>query len=188
MMFMMNPLSHRKVSIRVAAGVPMQRLLNQIEDSWKDIVPNYPMQSNFLDETFEGVFQIVGLMTQVPGSFALMALMLSLIGLFGLAAFIAQNHPREIGIRKMMGANTGQIVGLLIWQFSRPVLWSLLVALPLAYSASTAYLNFFAERIGAPTMILLGSGVMAVLFARASVSVRAIRIARANPIRALRYE
>jgi putative ABC transport system permease protein len=135
MMFMMNPLIHRTVSIRVAAGVPMQCVLNQIEATWKDIVPNYPMQSKFFDETFEDVFQIFGLTTQVLGSFALMALMalmLSLIGLFGLAAFMAQNRTREIGIRKVMGANIGQMLGLLIWQFSRPVLWSLLVALPLA--------------------------------------------------------
>ena len=132
MMFMMNPLSHRTVSIRVAAGVPMQRVLNQIEDSWKDIVPNYPMQSKFFDETFEDVFQIFGLTTQVLGGFALMALMLSLIGLFGLAAFVAQNRTREIGIRKVMGANIGQMLGMLIWQFSRPLLWSLLLALPLA--------------------------------------------------------
>ena len=188
MIFMINPNFQRIVSIRVGAGVPMQRALGDIEDTWKEIVPDYPMQSKFLDETFEDVFQIFNLTTQVLGGFALMALMLSLIGLFGLAAFMAQNRTREIGIRKVMGANIGQIIGLLIWQFSKPVLWSLLVALPLAYFSSTAYLNFFAERIGAPTLIVLGSGIVAVMFAWAIVSVHAIRIARANPIRALRYE
>ena len=117
-----------------------------------------------------------------------MALLLSTIGLFGLAAFMAEGRTREIGLRKVMGANIPQIVRLLIWQFSKPVLWSLILALPLAYFASNTYLNFFADRISAPAGIVGASGVLAVLFAWAIVAVHAIRIARANPIHALRHE
>jgi len=76
----------------------------------------------------------------------------------------------------------------LIWQFSKPVVWSLLFALPLAYFASNAYLNFFAERISAPAGIVAGAGLLAIVFAWCIVAIHAIRIARSNPIKALRYE
>ena len=188
MVFMQFPANYSLASVRVAAGVPLARVLTDVEGVWTTLVPDYPMQSEFLVETFDGVFKIFNLTTQVLGGFAMMALMLSMIGLFGLAAFMAQNRTREIGIRKVMGANILQIIRLLIWQFSKPVMWSLLFALPAAYFASMAYLDFFANRIAAPAGIVLASGVTAVLFAWIIVSVHAVRIARANPIQALRCE
>ena len=188
MVFLHSEETLRLASIRVTAGTPMHQVMQDIESAWQRVIPEYPMQSEFLNETFDDTFTIFNLTTQVLGGFALIALLLSTIGLFGLAAFMAQNRTREIGIRKVMGANVVQIVRLLIWQFSKPVMWSLLVALPLAYFASNTYLNFFADRIAAPSGIVFGSGVAAVLFAWLIVAIHAIRIAHANPIKALRYE
>ncbi len=188
MLFMMDPRSYRVASIRVAAGTPMAGVLSDVEATWETLVPEYPIQTQFLNETFDDVFKIFNLTTQVLAGFAGIALLLSTIGLFGLAAFMAQSRTREIGIRKVMGANVVQIIRLLVWQFSKPVMWSLLVALPLAYFASDMYLNFFADRISAPAGIVAGSGVMAILFSWAIVAIHAVRIARANPIKALRYE
>jgi putative ABC transport system permease protein len=122
------------------------------------------------------------------GGFAFVALALSLIGLFGLAAFMAESKTKEIGIRKVMGANLSQIIRLLVWQFSRPVMWALLFALPLAWAASYKYLDFFADRLMMPSGIIAVAGILSVAFAWAVVAVHAIKIARANPIRALRYE
>lgn len=175
-------------SLRIEAGVPMPRVVSEIEARWDEIVPEYPIQIEFLDETFNDVFKVFSLMTGMLGGFAVIALLLSAIGLFGLAAFMAQRRTREIGIRKVMGANVVQIVRLLIWQFSKPVMWSLLVSLPLAYFASEVYLQFFANRIAAPVGIVLGAGVVGVLFAWLIVALHAARVARANPIHALRYE
>ncbi|MEM1144009.1 MAG: FtsX-like permease family protein, partial [Pseudomonadota bacterium] len=175
-------------SIKVTAGTPMHKVLSDVEAAWLRVVPAYPIQTEFLNDTFGEVFSIFALSTRVLGGFALIALLLSTIGLFGLAAFMAQIKTREIGIRKVMGASVPQIVQLLIWQISRPVMWSLLLALPLAYLASDTYLNFFADRISAPSGIVLGAGVVAVLFAWSIVAVHAVRIAHANPIAALRYE
>lgn len=188
MVFYMSEGPYGLASIRIASGTSMQRVLRDVENTWTDVIPEYPIQTRFLDESFEDGFGIFRLTTQVLGGFAVVALLLSTIGLFGLAAFMAQSRTKEIGIRKVMGANITQIVRLLIWQFSRPVLWSLLVALPLAYLSSDMYLNFFADRIAAPAGIVAASGVLAVLFAWGIVAIHAIRVARANPIRALRYE
>jgi len=91
-------------------------------------------------------------------------------------------------MRKVLGASTAQIARLLVWQFSMPVLWALAIALPAAYFASTQYLNFFAERIESPVLVLIVAGALAVTLAWTTVAGHAIRIARSNPIMALRYE
>ncbi len=185
--FRMDPSSYHFGAILVE-DVAMGAALRSVERVWKDVIPEYPIQSSFLDEEFNETFQIYSTMSAVLAGFAGIALVLSLIGLFGLAAFMAAGRTREIGVRKVMGANTSQIVRLLVWQFSRPVLWALLLALPLAYLAAGSYLQFFADRIGYPAPIVGTAGVISVLFAWGVVAIHAIRVARANPIHALRYE
>jgi len=187
MVFMMRPSYLDVASIRVQ-GSAMGKALTDIESVWKRVIPDYPIQTEFLDDTFGQIFQIYGIMTILLGGFAFVALSLSMIGLFGLSAFMAESRTKEIGIRKVMGASMPQIVNLLIFQFSKPAMWALLVAMPLAYVAAGQYLNFFAERISTTAGIVVGAGVLAVAFAWAIVAVHAIKIARANPIRALRYE
>jgi putative ABC transport system permease protein len=175
-------------SIRVRGN--MLTAVAAIEDVWQKVIPEYPMQGRFLDERFDDVFKIFRAMNFALAGFAGLALVLALIGLFGLAAFMAAQRTKEIGVRKVLGANSIQIAKLLVWQFSKPVMWALVVALPLAGLASIAYLNFFAERIGVAQgiTILLIAGTFGVLFAWATVASHAIRIARGNPIHALRYE
>ena len=174
-------------SIKIA-GVSMNQTLAQMEAVWDRIIPDYPMQSEFLDETFAETFALYGATTRTLAGFAMVALTLSMIGLFGLAAFMAQSRTREIGIRKVMGASIPQLVRLLVWQFSKPVMWALLIALPLSYLASDVYLNFFAERITIQSGIVMLAGVIAVLFSWVIVALHALRVARSNPINALRYE
>jgi len=87
-----------------------------------------------------------------------------------------------------MGASILQIIKLLIWQFSKPVIWGLLFALPLTYLASGLYLDFFADKVLYREVLILIAGGLSVLFAWAIVAIHAIRIARWNPIHALRYE
>ena len=127
-------------------------------------------------------------MNMALGGFAFIALSLAMVGLFGLAAFMAAQRTKEIGVRKVLGASSGQIAILLVWQFSKPVMWALMVALPAAFFASNIYLDFFADRIESPIVILLVAGVIAVLLAWSTVAGHAYRIARANPVLALRYE
>jgi len=182
-----RPGAYRYGSVRVA-GVGLADTLTRIEDTWDDLIPGYPLQSEFLDDTFNDVYVIYNGFSVAMGGFAFIALSLSLIGLFGLAAFLAQARTKEIGIRKVMGASMGQIIRLLIWQFSRPVIWALLLALPLAYLSADMYLKFFADRIPLPVGIVGFAGLVGVFVAWSIVAVHAVKIAGANPIHALRYE
>ena len=185
--FLRDPRNFHFGAIRVE-DVAMGRALADVERVWEEVIPDYPIQSRFLDEEFQEAFDIYTGMSAVLAGFAGVALVLSMIGLFGLAAFMAAGRTKEIGVRKVMGANSLQIVRLLVWQFSRPVLWALLLALPLAYFAANTYLEFFADRFAYSMPVVAGAGVVGVLFAWATVSVHALRVARANPIHALRYE
>lgn len=186
-MFTYDPESLRIGSIRITGGNIMDTV-EQVEDAWDRVIPEYPIQGQFLDEVFNGVYDILKFMNMALAGFAFVALALASVGLFGLAAFMAAQRTKEIGMRKVLGASTLQIARLLVWQFSTPVLWALAIALPAAYFASTTYLNFFAERIESPVLILIVAGALAVALAWGTVAGHAIRIARSNPIRALRYE
>ena len=186
-MFQYRPEAMRIGSIRISGGNIMDTV-EQIEDIWDRVIPEYPMQGRFLDEVFDDVYNILKYMNMALAGFAFVAFSLALIGLFGLAAFMAAQRTKEIGMRKVLGASTLQIVRLLVWQFSTPVLWALVVALPSAYFASSLYLNFFADRIESPILTLVLSGALAVTLAWGTVAGHAFRIARSNPIVALRYE
>ena len=168
--------------------VDVQQTLQDIEAVWDRVIPNYPMQSQFLNETFEDVYTVMRSINVALSGFAALALSLALIGLFGLAAFMAEQRTKEIGIRRIMGASVRQVVRLLIWQFSKPVLWALLVALPVTYFSMNLYLDFFSDRIGLPAGIIAVAGLIGVFAAWGIVAMHAASVARANPIDALRYE
>ncbi len=177
----------RIASIRITGG-NMLETVAAIEDIWKRIIPDYPIQGKFLDDTFDETFSVLRGMNSALAIFAFIALALAMIGLFGLAAFMAAQRTKEIGVRKVLGASSMQIARLLVWQFSKPVMWALVVALPAAFFASNIYLNFFADRLESLIPVLVIAGAIAVMLAWGTVAGHALRIARANPVLALRYE
>ncbi len=166
----------------------INQTIREIEAVWDRVIPDYPMQSKFLDEGFEQVYVIFRSINIALSGFAVLALSLALIGLFGLAAFMAEQRTREIGIRRVLGASVPQLVRLLIWQFSKPVMWALIFALPLAYFSSNLYLNVFSDRIDSPSTVIVIAGLIGVVMAWLIVAVHANWVARTNPIKALRYE
>ena len=186
--FSYSPESLRIGSVRIKAGSSFMTTVDEVEDVWQRVIPDYPMQGRFLDETFNDVYKILNYMNMALAGFAFVALTLAMIGLFGLAAFMAAQRTKEIGVRKVLGASSSQIARLLVWQFSKPVMWALVVALPAAFFASTIYLDFFADRISSPLLVLVVAGVISVLLAWGTVAGHAFRIARGNPVLALRYE
>lgn len=185
--YMYQPELFFNASIRIEAG-NMMNTLTEIERVWDRVVPEYPIQGRFLNETFDESFNFLRYMNMALAGFAFLALALAMIGLFGLAAFMAAMRTKEIGVRKVLGASSTQIARLLVWQFSKPVVWALAIALPLAFFASSQYLNSFSDRISSPILVLIAAGFLAVVFAWSTVAGHAIRIARSNPVMALRYE
>ena len=125
---------------------------------------------------------------QLFAAFALLAVVIGCLGLFGLAAFTAERRTKEIGIRKVLGARSRDIVRLLAWQFSKPVIIANLIAWPVAWWVMRDWLNGFDSRIAlGPTPFIL-AGALALAIALGTIAGHAFRVARANPIQALRYE
>lgn len=178
---------HMYASVRVS-NHDLEKTLSEIDKVWQQVIGDQPIRRKFLDDVFNIMFNIFQMMNSVIAVFSAVALTLALIGLFGLSQFMAQWRTKEIGIRKIMGASTAQIVRLLIWQFSTPVLWSLVIALPITYLASNAFLNFFANKITFVVPLILIAAIIAITTAWAIVAAHAINIAKASPIQSLRYE
>lgn len=185
--FFTRDASYRVASIKISGNAPAS-VVNDIEEVWQEVYPDYPMQGKFLDETFQMVYTIFQMATTSLAAFAMFALFLAAIGLFGLAAFMAEQKTKEIGIRKVLGASNNQIIKLLIWQFSKPVIWATPIALTIAYFASNAYLEFFAERIGLPYGMLIGAGIGGLILSWATVATHAFNIAKTNPVNTLYHE
>jgi putative ABC transport system permease protein len=185
--FFKRDASYRVASIKLSKNASFD-VVDDIEEVWTEVYPDYPMQGKYLNETFQMVYMLFELATSSLATFALFALFLAAIGLFGLAAYMAEQKTREIGIRKVLGASNNQIIRLLIWQFSTPVLWATPIALGLSYYASNKYLEIFADRISLPYGMLLAAGIGGIVISWLTVATQAFTIAKTNPVNALYHE
>jgi putative ABC transport system permease protein len=159
-----------------------------IEQTWEKIIPAYPFEYSFLDDSFNASFRNTERTGQLLNSFAVMAVIISCLGLFGLGSFAAEERTKEIGIRKVLGSSVPGIVLLLTKDFSKCILFATLIAWPVGYLAMNSWLHNFAYRtkIGFPILIL--SAALAFAIALITVSYQSIKAARANPVDSLRYE
>ncbi|HMH64937.1 MAG TPA: FtsX-like permease family protein, partial [Rhizomicrobium sp.] len=162
--------------------------LSFIDRAWHDFAPTKAVNRFFLDDNFGRLYQADERQGELFGVFVGIAIFISCLGLFGLAAFTAGRRTREIGIRKVFGARTRDLVFLLLWQFSIPVLIANVIAWPLAWYYLHGWLQGFAYRIPLSPVYFLGAGLAALLIAWATIFTHALRVARANPIHALRTE
>ena len=161
---------------------------DRIEQVWRRLVPDVPFNADFSEDIVAELYNAEQSRAQVFAGFALLAVVVACLGLFGLAAFTAERRTKEIGIRKVLGARTRDIVRLLAWQFSKPVIVANLIAWPVAWWVMRDWLNTFDARIDlGPTPFVL-AGLLALLIAIGTIAGHAFRVARANPIHALRYE
>ena len=159
-----------------------------VERQWKQITRDVPFTGEFSEDVVRKLYQAEDARARIFAAFSLLAVIIGCLGLFGLAAFTAERRTKEIGIRKVLGARTRDIVRLLVWQFSRPVLVANLIAWPIAWWMMRDWLNTFDQRIPLGPMPFVAAALIALAIAVATVVAHSIRVARANPIHALRYE
>ena len=181
------PTGHLALAVRFAPERAPE-VMAAVRSLWKSAVRTDPFTGFFADARIADMYVGDARRAQMFAAFAAFAVLISCLGLFGLAAFTAEQRTKEIGIRKVLGARVPDIVRLLVWQFTRPVLLANLIAWPVAWWAMRNWLNEFQSRIALePTPFLLASA-LAFLIAVGTIAGHSIRVARANPIHALRYE
>ncbi len=188
LMMMLKPEWTSTLTIRLKEGADLPTTLAKIGEVMKTANPGYPFEYHFMDEEFARHFQSEALIGKLSGVFATLAILISCLGLFGLAAYTAERRTREIGIRKVLGAPVQNLVGLLSKDFLVLVGISCLIAFPLAWWAMSTWLNGYAYRTPIHAWVFGVAGLAALLIALATVSYQAIKAALANPVRSLRAE
>ncbi|MEP6596841.1 MAG: FtsX-like permease family protein, partial [Ginsengibacter sp.] len=163
-------------------------LLGKIETVWHKDLPETPFEYAFLDEEVQKQYETEVTLANIINSFTLMAILISCLGLFGLAAFSAEQRNKEIGIRKVLGASVPGIVQLLSKDFLKLVLIAIVIATPVAWWAMDKWLQAFAYRIHISWWMFAVAGLIAIFITLFTVSFQAIKAAIANPAKSLRTE
>ncbi len=163
-------------------------LLEQIGAIWQKDLPAVPFEYAFLDSEVQKQYETEITLSQIINSFTLIAILISCLGLFGLAAFSAEQRKKEIGIRKVLGSSISGIVSLLSKDFLILVGISFIIATPIAWYGMSKWLQAFAYRIPLSWWMFALAGVLAVLIALFTVSSQAIKAALMNPVKSLKTE
>ena len=166
----------------------VSKVLPFIEAKWKTLVPDEPFSYTFLNEDFQTSYSADARTARIVNAFTVISILISCLGLFGLAAFAAQQRIKEIGVRKVLGASVGSIVTLLSGDFMKLVLVSLVIATPLTWYVMSKWLQDFAYSISIEWWMFVLAGVMAVVIALITVSSQAIKAALSNPVKSLKSE
>ncbi|HEY4198766.1 MAG TPA: ABC transporter permease, partial [Mucilaginibacter sp.] len=165
-----------------------KNLLQQIETIWHKNLPSAPFEYAFLDAEVQKQYQSEITLSQIINSFTIMAILISCLGLFGLAAFSAEQRNKEIGIRKVLGASVTGIVGLLSKDFLKLVIIAMIIATPIAWYGMSKWLQAFAYKVDLTWWMFALAGAIAVLIALITVSSQAIKAALMNPVKSLKTE
>ena len=163
-------------------------LIKSIENKWKAMASGMPFSYRFLDESFSEMYRSEQRAGKIALIFSVIGILIACLGLFGLAAFVAEQRTKEIGIRKVLGASVNGLVGLLSKDFMKLVLVAALIAFPIAWWGMHKWLEDFAFRIGIPWWIFILAGVIAAFIAFITISLQAVKAAMANPVKNLRTE
>ncbi len=164
------------------------KAISKVESIIKANNPGYPVEYKFLDQEFDKLFKSEMLVGKLSTVFAVLAILISCLGLFGLAAYTAERRVKEIGIRKTLGASTAGLAKLLSTDFLKLVIISCFVAFPLSWWAMHNWLNDFAYRTTIQWWVFVAAGMGAILIAILTVSFQAVKAALSNPVKSLRTE
>jgi putative ABC transport system permease protein len=159
-----------------------------IQSTWKSLFPGHPFEYQFLDDHFKDVYRTDAQIMQMVGLLAFLAILISCLGLFGLASYSAERRIKEIGVRKVLGASMSSIVSLLSRHFIKLVLIANAIAWPLAWFTINQWMEGYAYRLPMSWWVFILAGFMALVIALATVSLLAMKAAAANPVTSLRSE
>jgi putative ABC transport system permease protein len=179
--------SNNAVAFKVTAA-DITGLIKNVESKWKTMAPSMPFSYRFLDESFNEMYRAEERVGKVAIVFAVLAIVIACLGLFGLATYMAEQRTKEMGIRKVLGATTESLIQLLSKDFLRLVLIALVVAIPLAWYFMHNWLKDFAYRINIPWWVFGVAGFAAMLIALLTVSYQSIKAALMNPVKSLKSE
>jgi putative ABC transport system permease protein len=174
-------------SIRIAP-TNIQKTLNLIQNKWKAILPQKPFDYFFLDDSFDSQYRAEERMGNLTLRFSLLAIFIGCLGLFGMASYTTEQRTKEIGIRKVLGASTGIIVGMLSKEYIVLVSVGNLIAWPVAYIMMRSWLDNFAYRTSPALWVFISAGLVSLTVALLTVSYQSIKAALSNPVKSLRYE
>ncbi len=183
-----NPKNANVLTIRIKPNVDLSEALEKTEAVFKTNNPGYPFEYKFLDEEFNKLFSTETLIGNLAGIFSVLAIFISCLGLFGLAAYTAERRRKEIGIRKVLGASAQGLAGLLSKEFLKLVALSCIIAFPVSWWAMQNWLQDYQYRTTIHWWIFAMAGISSLAIALITVSFQAIKAAIANPITSLRSE
>ncbi|HWB24251.1 MAG TPA: ABC transporter permease [Chitinophagaceae bacterium] len=176
------------VHMRLAPGKPVAESLAAIEKIFKKYNPQYPFEYHFVDEVYALKFANEETTAKLAALFAGLTILISCLGLFGLATYMAENRVKEIGVRKVLGASVAGLTTLMSKDFITLVLIAIIFAVPIAWYAMDAWLKSYSYKTPIHWWVFAGAGAVAVVIALLTVSYQAIKVALANPVRSLRTE
>ncbi|GAB2586918.1 ABC transporter permease [Spirosoma areae] len=170
------------------SSTDMPALIKQIEATWKQLAPGQPFSYQFMDESFDNMYRAEQRIGTIALTFALLAVLIACLGLFGLATFMAEQRTKEIGVRKVLGASVSSLVALLSKDFLKLVLIAIVLASPLSWWAMSKWLQDFAYKIDIEWWMFAGAGGLAIGIALLTVSFQSVKAALMNPVKSLRSE
>src|SRR6266542_2980937 len=186
--FQLNNMPDYNYMIVHAKPGNINTLLQIIQNTWRNLNPTEPFEYSFLDEYFQKNYEAENHLAAIVGYFTAIAILISCLGLFGLATFSAEQRTKEIGVRKVLGASVTSIVALLSKDFLKLVAVAILIASPIAWWAMHRWLQNFAYRVNISWLVFAITTLAALLIALFTISFQAIRAAIANPVKSLRTE
>lgn len=183
-----SPVHTNKMYLRLKEGKPVEQALAKIESIFKKDNAAYPFVYRFVDDQFNQMFLSEMLISKLSRVFALLAILISCLGLFGLAAYTAERRTKEIGVRKVLGASITGIAALLSKDFLKLVGTACFIAFPIGWWAMNNWLQNYKYRVEINWWIFLVAGVAAILIAVMTISFQSVKAATANPVKSLRTE
>jgi putative ABC transport system permease protein len=186
----LNPQVHqidRIAYIKLPAG-KFQEKIASIEQKWREVFPDVGFDYWFLNDEFQRMYQAENRVASLAKTFAILAILITVMGVFGLASYTTEQKKKEVGIRKVMGADVSQVVGMFLWLFIKIFLIAGVIAIPAAYFLADRWLQGFTYRSSISPLIFIGSVVGLLVITLLTVSYETWKAARANPVKSLRSE